>query len=279
MTRVEEFAPAKINLTLHVAGQRDDGYHLLDSLVCFADIGDRISAAPDAELSLEIAGPEAAALAVEADNLVLRAARLIAPDRGAALRLVKCLPVASGIGGGSADAAATLRGLSRLFGAALPGQGALVALGADVPACLLSAPLRMRGIGDTITPLSPLPEAEILLVNPRVPVPTPAVFAALERKANPPMPDALPRWHDLGDLADWLAHQRNDLFPPALSLQPVIGEVMEALRASGARFTTMSGSGATCVALFERGAAAAADRLRNARPGWWVASGRMTSGD
>ena len=277
MTTVKVFAPAKINLTLHITGQRADGYHLLDSLVCFADIGDHVSATPADAHSLTLEGPEAKGLKGEGDNLVLRAAQLIAPDRGAALRLTKNLPVASGIGGGSADAAAALKALGQLFELNLPEASATLALGADVPACLTAQSLRMRGVGEIITPLPALPAAEIILINPRVAVSTPAVFAALEQKDNAPMSEKLPVWETLDEMAAWLDHQRNDLRPPAIAQQPVIEEVLSALRSTQACFVGMSGSGATCFALYPKGAVEAASVLRNARPEWWVQAGALLS--
>ena len=155
MTQVTEFAFAKVNLALHITGQRADGYHLLDSIVVFAGVGDRIDLTAAAHLSLQISGPQAGHLPVTDDNLVLRAARLIAPGTGAALHLHKVLPVASGIGGGSADAAATLRLMATAFGRPMPERAALLALGADVPACVAGHPLRMQGVGERLTRLPP----------------------------------------------------------------------------------------------------------------------------
>ncbi|SDC68482.1 4-(cytidine 5'-diphospho)-2-C-methyl-D-erythritol kinase [Ruegeria marina] len=274
---IEVFAPAKINLTLHVTGQRPDGYHLLDSLVVFADIGDTIRVVPAAALSLEIDGPEAVGLAAEPDNLVLRAARLLAPEQGAAITLTKRLPVASGIGGGSADAAATLRALAQLRGVALPAPEQVLALGADVPGCLGSAPVRMRGIGERLDPVPPLPAMDIVLVNPRVAVSTPTVFKSLATRDNPPMQPVLPHWQDLSDFTGWLDRQRNDLTAPAIVQQPVIADVLTALRDVGALFAAMSGSGATCFGLFPPGAMP--DRtyptLSLRHPDWWIAQGKI----
>lgn len=273
----EAFAPAKINLTLHVTGRRADGYHLLDSLVVFADIGDTVRAGPADPLRLQLTGPEAAGLAGNGDNLVLRAARLLAPGRGAAITLTKRLPLASGIGGGSADAAAALRALGRLWDLPLPSPADCLRLGADVPVCLASAPRRMSGIGDRLDPVPPLPEMEIVLVNPRVPVATSAVFGALQHRHNPPMPANLPRWPGLPAFCAWLGGQRNDLQPPALALHPVIGEVLDALRAEGCPHVAMSGSGATCFGLCppDGSAARAASAIAAGHPGWWCANGRL----
>jgi 4-diphosphocytidyl-2-C-methyl-D-erythritol kinase len=274
---IREFAAAKINLCLHVIGQRADGYHLLDSLVAFAGLGDRLTARPAAQASLRLQGPFGADLPAGPENLVLRAAAGF--GAAAAFTLEKHLPPASGIGGGSADAAAALRALARLTGRPLP-PGLAASLGADVPVCLASHPARMRGVGEVLDP-APLPEGWIVLANPRVEVPTPAVFRALQRKDNPPLPGRLPDWPDLAALAGWLAAHRNDLEAPALAIAPVIADVLAALRAqAGARIARMSGSGATCFALFDREAPAqaAALAIRAARPGWWVAAAALLAG-
>lgn len=265
------FAPAKINLALHVVGQRADGYHLLDSIVVFAGVGDWVTAAPAERLSLTVTGPQGAGLSGN-DNLVLRAARCLGLD--AALALEKHLPVASGIGGGSADAAATLRVLSAMSGVALPNAAAVLALGADVPVCLAGVPVRMQGVGEVLTALPALPECYVVLVNPGVGVATPAVFKALPRKDNPAM-SAMPACGSALELAAWLAGQRNDLEAPAIGLAPVIADVKAALEARpGCLLARMSGSGATCFGLFasEDLAKAAAEALREDAPAWWVAA-------
>lgn len=266
-----EAAPAKINLCLHVTGQREDGYHLLDSLVAFAEVGDKLSARPWQGLSLSITGPEGAGLSAGADNLVLRAARLMGA-RDLALTLDKRLPLASGIGGGSSDAAACLRLLAQRMNTPLPSRKLVLGLGADVPVCLEPRACRMRGIGEAITCLPPLPPLWLVLVNPRVEVPTPQVFRALARRDNPPLPDALPLWPDAEAFCDWLAGQRNDLEAPAISLAPVIGQVLDVLGATeGCALARMSGSGATCFGIFARRDAAerAAATISAARPNWW----------
>jgi 4-diphosphocytidyl-2-C-methyl-D-erythritol kinase len=267
-----EFAPAKINLTLHVTGRRADGYHLLDSLVVFAGVGDRVSAMLADTLSLEVTGPMAAGLTGEGDNLVLRAARLMGVP--ARIGLEKVLPISSGIGGGSADAAATLRLLARLAGRVLPGPAEVLALGADVPVCLAGQAVRMTGIGEGLAPVPRLPEAWLVLANPRVAVSTPAVFRALARADNPPMPRELPRLRGVAELAAFVAMQRNDLEAPAMAELPVIGRVRAALSAqAGCRVARMSGSGATCFGLFDDplSARAAVLAIRAAEPAWWVA--------
>lgn len=261
-----EPAPAKINLTLHVTGQRPDGYHLLDSLVVFTDLGDLVHVRPG-PLSLSVTGPFARdLLPVDDDNLCLRAARFA--GRAAAITLEKHLPIASGIGGGSADAAAVLRALKA------PTAGT-EAMGADVPVCLASRPVRMQGLGERLSPLPPLPEFHMVLVNPGQALSTPEVFRALTCRRNPAMPEPLPRMPDLPALVDFLHTCRNDLEPPAIRLLPVIADCLAALRDAGALLARMSGSGATCFGLFASAAAArsAADAL--ARPGWWVAPTRL----
>ncbi len=267
---VTERARAKVNLCLHVTGRRDDGYHLLDSLVAFAEVGDEIAAAEANELTLTIDGPFAPNLAAGADNLVMRAARLM--GGGAALRLTKNLPVASGIGGGSADAAATLRALARLRGTDPPGTEAVLALGADVPVCLAGQATRMSGIGERLAPVT-LPPFSMVLVNPGVGVPTGAVFARLPRRDNSPL-DAVPDFATAGALFDWLRSCRNDLEAPAREFAPVIGATIAALAAQpGCALARMSGSGATCFGLFETrtAATAAVARIAAAEPDWWVA--------
>jgi 4-diphosphocytidyl-2-C-methyl-D-erythritol kinase len=277
--QVTETACAKINLCLHVTGKRADGYHLLDSLVAFADFGDEIIAEPADTLTLEITGPQAAGLGAGEDNLVQRAARFLNPDGAAKITLVKRLPIASGIGGGSADAAATLRALSRLWGLPLPAPAETARLGADVPACLLGQALRMEGIGEVLTQAPPLPVVDLVLVNPGVGVSTPAVFSRLARADNPALPRDLPAFATAEALGQWLAHQRNDLQAPAIALAPQIADVLDALRRTDCLFAGMSGSGATCFALYAAGsgtAKAAEAALCTQNPDWWVMGGRLS---
>lgn len=284
-TTVCETARAKVNLALHVVGQRPDGYHLLDTLVAFPTVGDEIEADAGNELSLTIDGPFAQGLPATSDNLVMAAAELIRAgveaSSGAHIRLVKTLPVASGIGGGSADAAATLRALARLWDLPID-RDALVPLaaelGADVPMCVHQAPLRAEGVGEILTPLAPFPNAGIVLANPGVPVATPAVFQALESRDNTGLPALPDRFDALADLISYLQETRNDLHEAALSLAPVIGEVEAALSAlAGCRFARMSGSGATCFALFDDAVSAveAAEDLRFRCPTWWIAAATL----
>lgn len=269
---VSEPAPAKLNLALHVTGCRGDGYHLLDSLVAFAAHGDRVTLTPG-PARLRITGPFAQGLDDGPGNLCLRAARAVDDGAGhdCTIVLEKNLPVASGVGGGSADAAAVLRALARM-GHAFPDHPER--LGADVPVCLRSAPARMQGVGQILTPLPPLPVVPVVLVNPGVALSTPQVFAALERRDHPALP-AIPRFNDLTGLVGWLVTTRNDLEPPARSLAPVIGTVLQALEATGAAFARMSGSGATCLGLYASAAQAAraADDLQ--RHGWWAVASEL----
>lgn len=276
---LETLAPAKINLCLHVTGRRADGYHLLDSLVVFAGVGDLLQAVSAEALSLAVAGPFAAGLGGGPDNLVLRAARLTGV--GAAITLHKRLPVAAGIGGGSADAAATLRLMAAMGGAPVSPK-AVLALGADVPVCLDGRAVRMRGIGEVIEPLPMLPPVWLVLVNPGMPVPTGSVFAALARRDNAGLPD-IPAggWPDAAALTGWLGGTRNDLEPPALALAPEVGAVLAALgRLPGCRLARMSGSGGTCFGIFAtaQAAAAGATRLRADHPGWWIAPAPVLAG-
>jgi 4-diphosphocytidyl-2-C-methyl-D-erythritol kinase len=280
---LREAAPAKVNLFLHVTGRRADGYHLLDSLAVFADIADQVEARPAGDLALTIDGPEAPALllADSADNLVLRAARALAAATGATggarLRLHKVLPVASGIGGGSADAAATLRLLARAWRVDVPphlAEHLALSLGADVPVCLGRRPARMGGIGEELLPVPELPAFGLVLANPGVAVSTPAVFRA--RDAAFSQPAQLPAgWPDAAAMAADLARLSNDLEAPARMLCPPVETTLAALSAlPGCLLARMSGSGATCFALFATAAAArlAAETIERP-PGWWVWGG------
>ena len=278
-----EDAPAKINLTLHVPGRRADGYHELQSLVIFTGAGDRLIATEADDISLEVMGRFSAALQGESNNLVLRAARalqdLCGVRHGARLRLVKELPVASGIGGGSADAAAALRALIRMWKIS-PEETLLhelaLSLGADVPVCLASRPAMMWGIGEKLKPLPPLPAFSMVLANPGVAVSTAEIFSALAAKpldgANREavVPENI---ETLEGLIAFLQHVPNDLEPAATHLAPEIGETLQALAATqDCRLTRMSGSGATCFAIYRDDASAekAAASLRTAHPHWWV---------
>jgi 4-diphosphocytidyl-2-C-methyl-D-erythritol kinase len=282
-----ELARAKVNLSLHVTGRRPDGYHLLHSLVAFPQIGDRLCLEPADVLELRLEGPFARDLdGPLSDNLILKAVRAFAETTGASLpglrlTLTKRLPVASGIGGGSSDAATTLRLLEDYAGTYLEDedlQALALSLGADVPVCLFPEPQIMRGIGDDLAPGPRLPDCGIVLVNPRAIVSTPDVFKALARPDNKPMPAPPDRFVSLADLAGYLARCRNDLQAPAIDLCPAIGEVLASLEAhERIAFARMSGSGATCFGLCETADAMAVERdLRTAHPNWWIASGPLT---
>lgn len=293
-TSLAEFAPAKINLTLRIGPRRPDGYHELESLVVFAGVGDALRLWPGEPLSLTVAGETAAAAGAIADNLVLKAARAFAaqvPDlRLGRFELEKCLPVAAGLGGGSSDAAAALRLLGHAnLDKNLFGDRRMIAAaqktGADVPVCLSPASRVMRGIGELLSPPLHLPRLSAVLVNPRVSAHTASVFAArAESTSTTPYSGGDPatklaeratskaRMPGTDELIEALQKSGNDLEPAAVSLHPVIADVLSALRAlPGCRLARMSGSGATCFGLFDAGRVEAAARELAARhPGWWI---------
>lgn len=283
----EAFAPAKINLCLHVGEKRSDGFHDLESLVVFTDIGDTLTFAPSPALTFSVDGPFGAALASEGNNLVLRAARALAAhasvSTGAAISLTKVLPVASGIGGGSADAAAALRGLTRLWGlnVSWPDLRQIAAtIGSDVPVCVESKPSWMEGRGERITPAGVLAELPIVLVNPGIAVATADVFRALTLRSGTSRLDHATRLSQPRELIAFLKATANDLEAPARAIAPAIGQVLSELsRMPGAEFWRMSGSGATCFALFRDRAAAldAGAVLAHAEPLWWSAAGTLMS--
>jgi 4-diphosphocytidyl-2-C-methyl-D-erythritol kinase len=294
MPALVEEARAKVNLTLRVVGRRVDGYHDLESVVAFADCADRLALTPGSELKLTTSGPLAQACGETSDNLVLKAAQLLEARipglKVGSFTLEKMLPVAAGIGGGSADAAAALRLLAKLNGLALEDERVLeVALqtGADVPVCLASRACDMTGVGETLLPLK-LPKMPCVLVNPRIPVATKDVFAALGVRPGDLLvgvTDVIqaPAWPEEGaSVEDWveaLAAGSNDLEEPATRIQPVIGEVIAALSATnGAWLARMSGSGATCFAIYENTAEAgrAAEKIRLGHPTWWVHAGVLS---
>jgi 4-diphosphocytidyl-2-C-methyl-D-erythritol kinase len=279
-------ARAKVNLYLHITGRRADGYHLLDSLIVFAEGGDAIEARAANKLDLAIDGPFADGLESGPDNLVLRAAgalqALTGSAQGAAIRLTKNLPIASGIGGGSADAAATLHALCDLW-EVRPDRDALLQLtaklGADVPVCLAGKPSFVGGIGEEIAPAAGLPNSWLLLVNPRVATPTPAVFKARRGDFS-----GAGRWpqppRDFADFAARLAQCRNDLTEAAISVTPQIRDVLAAIEAlPDCALARLSGSGATCFGLFadERSARSAEQRLRAGHPHWWSLAAAMAA--
>ena len=283
-TETIEAAPAKINLALHVTGQRADGYHLLETLVTFTEAGDTIRIRDADADSFSISGPFGNLLRAGdgGDNLVTRTRDLLRdaltstgqPAPPVAIHLEKNLPVASGIGGGSADAAATLRGLLRHWRAGIAPDtlaSTALTLGADVPMCLESRSLIARGIGEDIEPVTDLPELSMVLANPLKAVSTPEIFRRLQNKTNPPLPaSATIGW------MDFLAQSRNDLQPPAQALLPEIGEIIGLLSQEGAALVRMSGSGATCFGIFHSLEAArkAETSLLKKRPGWYFQATR-----
>ncbi|GAB5503727.1 4-(cytidine 5'-diphospho)-2-C-methyl-D-erythritol kinase [Pyruvatibacter sp.] len=288
MTTITEFAPAKINLTLHVLGKRPDGYHLLESLVVFASAGDTLTVDPAEDLSFHVTGPNAAALAdtPDADNLVLKAARLLnaGGGRGARITLEKRLPVAAGIGGGSADCAAAMRALNTLWGLGHDAAtlGALgLELGADVPVCVQApSPCVMSGIGEKIKRAPSMPDLWCVLANPGVPVATGPVFKALN--AQPTAAESDTFWpggfSDAKAAARFMMTCRNDLEPPARNLVSEVGETVRAIASTkGCLMARMSGSGATCFGLYadEDTATRAAATLQ--RAGWWVEAAHILS--
>ncbi|WP_422030780.1 4-(cytidine 5'-diphospho)-2-C-methyl-D-erythritol kinase [Roseovarius sp.] len=276
MTVVEAFVPAKVNLTLHVTGQREDGFHTLDSLAMFADIGDRMTITMPGDYRLTVEGPMAEGVPADESNLVLRAARMMRIN--ADIRLEKHLPNAAGLGGGSGDAAATLRVLSGFSGKPVPGDG--IELGADVPLCLQSDAARVTGIGETVTPVPNLPPLDAVLVNPGLPVLTAEVFKRLRHKVNRPMPAEMPSFETSAELIDWLRGMRNDLQEPAIEAEPVIRQVFETLeRTPGCQLARMSGSGGTCFGIYHDAetAGSAAGRLQESFPSWWVRATRLNA--
>ncbi|BCH34200.1 4-diphosphocytidyl-2-C-methyl-D-erythritol kinase [Mesorhizobium sp. L-8-10] len=284
MLSIARHAPAKINLALHVTGRQADGFHLLESLVVFTRYGDSITVAASRDDSFSVSGPFADAVPDDGGNLVLKARdRLrdgtLPPCGPVAITLEKNLPAASGIGGGSSDAAATLASLARLWGIGDDGMAAAArGLGADVPMCLAARPLMARGIGQDIREVEAFPALWMVLVNPGVPVSTPHVFRALSCRDNPPLMP-LPRRPDLDSVLSWLAVTRNDLETPAMTIAPPVATALSVLSRNGAAFARMSGSGATCFGIFatETAAARAAMAIAAAEPSWFVVSTRTTA--
>jgi 4-diphosphocytidyl-2-C-methyl-D-erythritol kinase len=275
-------APAKVNLSLRVTGRRADGYHLLDSLVAFTDFGDQIEVASSDGLQLIVQGRFAQAVPHDSSNLVLKAAQTLAQQAGipanAKITLTKNLPAAGGIGGGSSDAAATLRLLIQHWSLTLQEPDMIqlaLSLGADIPVCLKNQACRMTGIGEVLSPLPPLPAIGIVLVNPGQPCETPAVFRARSGPISNPAPDFAPG-NSTDSLIAALQSEPNDLTQAALKICPAIEGVLQRLAESpGVLLSRMSGSGATCFGLYDTKAAAQAAAKQLDYPGWWVAAGGL----
>lgn len=282
MASIARRAPSKINLALHVTGRRADGFHALESLAVFTRYCDRITVSTSLEDRFDVSGPFAGAVPDDGGNLVLKARDRLREGAASstgqvAIRLEKNLPAASGIGGGSSDAAATLASLARLWGLASASEAAR-SLGADVPMCLSARPLIATGIGHEIREIEAFPPLWLVLVNPGVPVSTPEVFRALARRDNPPLPP-LPSSPDIAGVLSWLGSTRNDLEAPAMTIAPSIASALSALRNNDAAFARMSGSGATCFGIFatEPAAMRAAKTIGTAEPSWFVVSTRTTA--
>jgi 4-diphosphocytidyl-2-C-methyl-D-erythritol kinase len=281
---IAEAAPAKVNLALHVIGRRADGYHELESLVVFAGVADELIAAPAESDSLRVAGPFAGAVGGGDANLVNRAVAAFRGrwpghvKTGLAIELRKNLPVAAGLGGGSADAAAALRLMAALGNGPIPLPAlseVAYELGADVPSCLGSRPCELRGVGEIVTPLNAFPACHLVLVNPLVPVVTADIFRRLESRENPPLPPLPQPLTRPAQLGIWLAETRNDLEPPAIAMVGAIGELIARVRGiDGCMLARMTGSGGTVFGLFGSAAQAhqAAHDLRAQWPGYWVAA-------
>ncbi|NVK34038.1 MAG: 4-(cytidine 5'-diphospho)-2-C-methyl-D-erythritol kinase [Rhodobacteraceae bacterium] len=286
-----DLARAKVNLALHITGQRADGYHLLDSLVVFPAIADELKARRSSEMGFAVSGDQASALNTgnDNDNLVVKALRAFQqatnqPDLQIDFELNKALPVASGIGGGSADAAAALRLIEELSTAKLTAQERqelALSLGADVPVCLAQAPRRMEGIGELLSPLPKLPSCGMVLVNPGISVSTPAIFNSLACRDNPPLPELPPSFNTLSELIDYLAATRNDMQAVAETICPEITHVISALSVQPeCKLARMSGSGATCFALCTPGEEQTlTNKIQKSHPSWWVASSKTLQPD
>lgn len=275
---IKVIAHAKVNLTLHVVGQRANGYHELQSLVCLTEFGDQIHLTPDVDFSFQVTGPYAAGIPVDDRNLVVQAAKFMAQKHSKPLDcqiiLEKNLPMASGIGGGSSDAAAVMRALSQYWSVPMPNVDELMALGADIPVCMTTGLTLMEGAGEDVLQLSTAPNWGVVLVNPNVGVSTPAVFNALNSKHNPPMQGVAGNCVDIA----WLGDQRNDLEAPAMAMVPEVATVVDAISAAPqCQVARMSGSGATCFGLFAdvMHAKAAASYLQKAHPNWWVVATKL----
>jgi 4-diphosphocytidyl-2-C-methyl-D-erythritol kinase len=276
--RIRITAHAKVNLALHVVGQRANGYHELQSLVCLTEFGDQIQLSPEIDFTFKVTGPYSLGIPLDDSNLVVQAAKFMAQKHSRSLDckivLEKNLPIASGIGGGSSDAAAVVKALSQYWSVPVPNEDELMAMGADIPVCMTTGLTLMEGAGEKIMHLSDAPNWGLLLINPNVGVSTPAVFNALSNKNNPPMHNVIEKCVDVA----WLWHQRNDLELPSMAIVPEVSAVIDVLSSTPhCQVARMSGSGATCFGIFTSIAEAstAAESIQYAHPNWWVVATKL----
>jgi len=276
--RIRITAHAKVNLALHVVGQRANGYHELQSLVCLTEFGDQIQLSPEIDFTFKVTGAYSLGIPLDDSNLVVQAAKFMAQKHSRSLDckivLEKNLPIASGIGGGSSDAAAVVKALSQYWCVPVPNADELMAMGADIPVCMTTGLTLMEGAGEKIMHLSDAPNWGLLLINPNVGVSTPAVFNALSNKNNPPMHNVIEKCVDVA----WLWHQRNDLELPSMAIVPEVSAVIDVLSSTPhCQVARMSGSGATCFGIFTSIAEAntAAESIQYAHPNWWVVATKL----
>ena len=281
---LEEKASAKVNLCLKIVGQKSDGFHLLDSIVGFTEFGDHLSFKKSDELKLTAKGAFSDQIPVDKSNLILKAAELLRTinniKTGAHITLTKNLPPSAGLGGGSSDAAATIRGLSRLWGTDLPEIDDLMKIGSDLPVCINQKTQHMKGFGEVLEEINTFPNLPILLVNPLKKVSTQTVFRMLKNKKNPPLSKYEKLFQAKKDWINWLLLQRNDLMEPAVKVEPVISEVLRLIsKQISVEKVSMSGSGATCFGIFENkhDCDLAMKRVRLERPDWWSVSTEIIS--
>jgi len=271
---IRHYAPAKINICLHVLKHREDGLHQIESLVTFLDCGEWITLSKANKTELNIVGPQTKKLPVSESNLILRATRLFPSRCTSKITLHKSMPVAAGIGGGSADAAATLKAMAKVWELPVPNVSSQLQLGADVPVCMHSKPVLMQGVGEVISPVLNFPELFCCLVNPGVAIKTQDIFKKLIKKNNAPM-NSFPK-NEKG-WRNWFDEHRNDLEQPATLIQPVINIVLKQLKQWNPILARMSGSGATCFALFETldQAKRCSKMISKQNPKWWTVAGSM----
>ena len=280
----EEKASAKVNLCLQIVGQKSNGFHLLDSIVGFTEFGDHLSFKESDVLELTVQGAFSDQIPVDKSNLILKAAELLRTlnniKTGAHITLSKNLPPSAGLGGGSSDAAATIRGLSRLWGTDLPDIDDLMKIGSDLPVCIHQKTQHMKGFGEVLEEINTFPNLPILLVNPLKKVSTQTVFRMLQNKKNPPLSEYEKLFQEKKDWINWLLLQRNDLMEPAVKVEPVISEVLRLIsKQISVEKVSMSGSGATCFGIFENkhDCDLAMKRVRLERPDWWSVSTEIIS--